>query len=210
MATRKKIYYTTDETTNNLFTKGREWMTSDETEYVGSYHRYLTGEVFTESKWNPKISKPLISYRKKNIDSNIKLYKKLKPRVKTLYQTPNSFTPTISNNNINAGVLTRYFYKKYDVENILETDQKTYNQIQTNVADKKLYTTVTMNWKISGNKQEEYKNGAVVPGVISINTKQIKVAETIMPGISKLLSNPLQYYTDTDFITPTDINGLDS
>ena len=31
-----------------------------------------------------------------------------------------------------------------------------------------------------------------------------------MPGISSKLSNPLEYYTDVDFITPTDINGLDS
>lgn len=210
MATRKKIYYTADETTNDLFTTGRQWMTTDEKEYVGGYHRYLTGEIFTESKWNPKLSKSLIPYREKNTNPNSRLYKKLKPKVKTKYRTPKSFTPTINNNNINAGVITRYFYKKYDSENILETDQKTYNQIQTNVADKKLYATVIMNWKISGNKQDEYKNGAVVSGVISINTKQIKVAETTIPGITKLLSNSLQYYTDTDFITPTDINGLDS
>ena len=195
MATRKKIYYTADETTNDLFTTGRQWMTTDEKEYVGGYHRYLTGEIFTKSKWNPKLSKSLVPYREKNTNPNSRLYKKLKPKVKTKYRTPKSFTPTINNNNINAGVIT---------------DQKTYNQIQTNVADNKLYAIVIMNWKISGNKQDEFRNGAIVPGVISVNTKQIKVAETTIPGISKILSDPLQYYTDTDFITPTDINGLDS
>jgi len=210
MSTRKKIYYTADETTNDLFTTGRQWMTADEKEYIGGYHRYLTGEIFTESKWNPKLSQILVPYRKKNIDPNTQLYKKLKPKIKTRYRTPNSFIPAINNNNINSGVITRYFYKKYDVENIFETDQKTYNQIQTNIADKKLYATVIMNWKISGNKQDEYKNGALVPGVISTNIKQVKVAEKTIPGISKILSNSLQYYTDTIFTPITDINGLDS
>ena len=210
MATRKKIYYTIDEITNNLFTTGRQWMTTNEKEYVGAYHRYLTGEIFTESKWNPKLSKPLIPYREKNANPNAKLYKKLKPGIKTKYRTPNSFTPNINNNNISSGFIIRYFFKKYDAENILETDQKTYNQIQTNIADKKLYATSVINWKISGNKEDAFQSGAIVPGVISINSKQVKVAEATIPGISKLLSNPLQYYTDTDFITPTDINGLDS
>ena len=210
MATRKKIYYTADETTNDLFTTGRQWMTTDEKEYVGGYHRYLTGEIFTESKWNPKLSKPLIPYLEKNTDPNARLYKKLKPKVKTKYRTPKSFTPSINNNNINTGIVTRYFYKKYDSENIFETDQKTYNQIQTNIADNKLYSIVTMNWKISGNKEDEFRNGAIIPGVISTNTKQVKVAEKTISGISKILSNPLQYYTDTIFTPVTDINGLDS
>jgi len=88
--------------------------------------------------------------------------------------------------------------------------QKIYNQIQTNIADKKLYATVIINWKISGNKEDEFRNGAIVPGVISTNTKQVKVAEKTISGISKILSNPLQYYTDTIFTPVTDINGLDS
>jgi len=45
-----------------------------------------------------------------------------------------------------------------------------------------------------------------VPGVIELNTKEIQRMEQTLPGISKKLTNPLQYYTDTDFVVPRDIN----
>ena len=47
-------------------------------------------------------------------------------------------------------------------------------------------------------------------GVISKNIKQTRIANKTLLGISDILTDPLQYYTDTDFIKPTDINGLDS
>ncbi len=66
MAYRKKLYYPENQIQRNLFTKGQEWMTLDDwKEYQGFYHKYATGEVFTEKDWDPIRSKVLVKYKKK-------------------------------------------------------------------------------------------------------------------------------------------------
>ena len=49
---RLKLYYPVDEITNDLYTYGSELMTEDNVEYIGAFHRYITGEVYTKSKWD--------------------------------------------------------------------------------------------------------------------------------------------------------------
>jgi hypothetical protein len=210
MAIRKKTYYTADETTNNLFTQGKEWMTLDRIEYKGAYHKYLTGEVYTESTWNSKTSELLIAYESPTTDTKTTLYRSLKPNITTLYDLPTSISANITANDINAGVIIRYFYKRYDNEKVFETSKKVYLDIQNDVIDKKLYVTATVDWFITGEKQDTTFRGAYVAGVVTKNSQQIKQVSKTLPGISDILTDPLQYYTDTDFIAPVDINGLDS
>ena len=63
---------------------------------------------------------------------------------------------------------------------------------------------------ITGSKPDYIVNNIKKSGVISKNIKQTRIANKTLLGISDILTDPLQYYTDTDFIKPTDINGLDS
>ena len=207
---RIKTYYTADETTNNLFTTGKEWQTLDGVEYKGAYHRYLTGEIYTGAVWDYRTSQKLIRYESTITDNKDKTYKKLKSELKLKFSTPNVVSISITPQDIQRGYIIRYFFKKYDSANIQETDLKNYNVIISNAADKKLYTTLTFKWYITGNQQDTYKNGVLVTGIISKNSKIISQANQKLKGISNLLTNPLQYYTDTEFIQPTDINGLDS
>ena len=208
---RQKTYYTADETTNNLFTKGKQWMTTDNIEYKGAYHRYLTGEIYTQTKWNSKTSKKLIPYVSPGtVNKSTIQYRKLKPKIKTKFKSFQPGTTTITSENIASGILNRYFVKKYDNDKIFETDKTTYDSLSNNLIDRKLYKFQQIKWYITGPKQDEYIAGATKKGVVTKNTEQINLAKVKLPDISKLLSNPLQYYTDTDFITPTDINGLDS
>jgi hypothetical protein len=210
MATRRKTYYTADETTNNLFTTGKQWMTADRVEYKGAYHKYLTGEVFTGATWNGKTSQALFLYESPAENKEITLYRTLKPNINTLYDEPKSASATITKTNIDSGVVRRYFYKKYDNEKVFETDIKTYENIQKNFIDKKLYVIASIDWFITGEKQDTTFRGAYIAGVITKNSRQIKQVSKTLPGISDILTDPLQYYTDTDFIAPVDINGLDS
>jgi len=207
---RKKTYYTADETTNNLLTTGKEWMTEDGVEYKGAYHRYITGETYTESTWNFKTSKKLIRYENFNTDNKTRIYKKLKPNIQTNYSTLNSILPRITNKDIQQGYINRYFFKKYDSDKIIETDKTNYDMIISESADKKLYKYITFKWYITGEKQDTNEYGIRRMGVITKNSKAISAANKSLPGILNLLTNPLQYYMDRIFITPTDINGLDS
>ena len=207
---RQKTYYTADETTNNLFTKGKQWMTTDNVEYKGAYHRYLTGEIYTQSKWNSKTSKKLIPYiSPSNINKDTVIYRKLKSKIKTKFKSFQPGTATITIENIAAGILNRYFVKKYDNEKIFEIDKATYDSLSNNLIDNKLYTKQQIKWYITGPKQDQFTAGATTKGVVTKNIEQINLAKVKLTGITKLLSDPLQYYTDSDFIAPTDINGLD-
>ena len=73
---RLKLYYTADEITSNLYTSGSQFMTEDNVEYRGTYHSYITGEVYTGSTWNAKTSKKLITFLIVNFLSLLKAHKK--------------------------------------------------------------------------------------------------------------------------------------
>jgi hypothetical protein len=200
---RKKLYYSADEITNNLYTSGSLLMTELGTEYIGLYHSYITGETYTNGTWNPITSVKLIPYVQSNKTTNV--YNALK-QLNTKFKSIQASNPIVTVQDRNAGYITRYFLKKINEMLFIEVNEQTWKQWQTNKIDSNLYTGVTIQWAISGNIEDTYRNGSKVLGVISKNKKQIQAAEFDCPGISKKLTNPLELYTDTDFVVPRDIN----
>ena len=202
---RKQIYYSDNEITDNLYTSGLEWMLQENnSEYIGLYHRYLTGEVFTEATWNPVLSQKLIPYETK--DSKTYVYTKLKPNIATKYVNANSAYPTITNDDRKAGFIYRYFIKRYDSKFATEILDADYQKWLNSDIDPVLYQAIKIKWIITGPKQTIDINGIKTIGVYEQNLQIIKISEQTMPGISATLTNPVQYYSDTDFIAPPDIN----
>ena len=61
---RLKAYYPKDQIIPGLYTNGQEWMLEeDDSEYIGSYHRYTDGNVVTLSEYIPNKSKFLVPYK---------------------------------------------------------------------------------------------------------------------------------------------------
>ena len=202
---RKQIYYSDNEIIDNLYTSGLEWMLQENnSEYIGLYHRYLTGEVFTEATWNPVLSQKLIPYETK--DSKTYVYTKLKPNITTKYVNANSTYPTITNDDRKAGFIYRYFIKRYDSKFATEILDADYQKWLNSDIDPVLYQAIKIKWIITGPKQTIDINGIKTIGVYEQNLQIIKISEQTMPGISATLTNPVQYYSDTDFIAPPDIN----
>lgn len=206
---RLKLYYPVDEITNDLYTLGREFMTTDNVEYIGPFHRYTTGEVYTESSWNSKTSKQLIAFKEQN-KSVQTVYKSLRPDIRLAYSIPKALIPIPSKQNINMGSMIRYFIKQINDDSILEIDKAQYELWQNNGIDKKIYQAVQITWYITGEIADITKNGVTVSGVQSKNQKQIQFASQTIPGIKMILTDLLEYYTDADYSVPVDINGLDS
>ena len=75
--------------------------------------------------------------------------------------------------------------------------------------DPHLFTAISLLWKISGNTTDTQQGVVKIPGVQTTNLNTIKRVESQMPGISMYLNDPLQFYTDVDFVAPKDINRLD-
>jgi hypothetical protein len=205
---RIKSYYTTDETMNNLYTFGEEYMTLDRKEYKGPYHRYTTtNEIYTESVWNIRLSKQLIKYVKNN--TTVDSYKNLK-NIRVASQTPNSSAPTINKSVIDSGILTRYFIKKLNEYNVIEIDQQQYNDWINQKIDRTLYTAVLLTWHITGNLQDTTVNNVYTPGVITKNRQSIITAADQIPELFTYLTNLSEFYIDSTFYIPVDINRLDS
>ena len=205
---RLKSYYSADEITNNLYALSNEWMTADNIEYIGAYHKYSTGEVYTQATWNPAKSVKLVKFEDSTTDKFT--YKKLNPSKKLKYQTPVNMPTIITQNNINSGAVIRYFLQKRNSQNIIEINQDQFSKWKIKQIDNIMYNGIKLPWYITGPKSDTFKNNVKIIGVKTKNIQQVKNANKKMPGIQKLLTNPLQYYTDTTFIKPIDINGLDS
>ena len=200
---RKRLNYTPNQITNNLYTFGKEWTTVDNVEYIGPYHTYTTGETFTESTWNPDKSKKLIAYIEET-DAK-KVYKQLKT-LQTSTQSPTPYFPIPTVEDRVAGYITRYFIKKCNDLNIIEIDSNQYTDWTIGRIDNNLYTAVQIKWWITGDIINRTENSVVIYGVTFKNKTAVLQADETMPGIREKLTNYTAYYTDTEFNAPADIN----
>lgn len=209
---RLKLYYPVDEITTNLYTTGKEWMTTDNKEYIGLYHLYTTGEAYTQPNWNPRSSLQLIPYQEVTTENRKNIvYQELTNDINAgTYVSLKSTPVQIRKQDIINGFISRYFLKKHNESAIIETNQLQFKQWQSNVMDSKLYSATSLTWFISGNINDERINGYLVEGVITKNKKEVQRASTFLPEIVSHLTNLTEYYTDSIFNIPVDINGLDS
>ena len=204
---RLRLHYTPNQITKALYTTGSEWQTEARVEYIGPYHTYTTGEVYSETEWNPQKSIKLLPFVTESKD--VSAYKQLKT-ITVQTQTPQSYTPIVNQNDRVAGFITRYFIKKTNESKIIEIDLQQYNAYLAKRIDKNLYQTIAIKWIITGTLETQYRNGVELPSVMQQNLNAIRVAQETMPGINIVLSNPIQFYSDVDIVVPKDINGLDS
>jgi hypothetical protein len=201
---RQKAYYTTNEITSNLYTSGSQWQLEDGNEYIGLYHKYATGEVYTRATWNPTLSKKLVTY--KPAETNNLKYMDIS-KISVTYMVPKSTLIYPSSVQRQSGSYTRYFIKKINDSNILEIDQLQYEAWQSRKIDPNLYIAIQITWSISGNIDDVRINNIIQYGVRTKNLNAIQQAKKTMPDIVFKLTNPLEYYSDIDFIVPADINA---
>lgn len=201
---RHKVYYTVDEITNNLYTEGLELMYPDGTNYRGLYHKYTTGEIYTRANWHPTLSKKLIPYEQ--IDDSMTFYKQEKKNIKTKYKSIESYNPVITLEDINKGFIRRYFVQNVTDLNITEVSPELFLQYQQNLLDNNLYKALELPWIISGILQSETTNGVIVNGVYDKNKKTVEINNIEMPGLNSKLVNLTEFYTDTTYIVPENIN----
>lgn len=200
---RIKLFYSPDEITNNLYTFGKEWMNADAVEYIGLYHKYTTGEVYTEGKWNPNKSIKLFEYQA--IDTLKYQYQQLK-EINTISISPIQYQPENSITGVSQQIQRYFIQKKNEPDIIIEIDDAQYELFLTNKIDQNIYTAVQLTWYITGPINDVVINDTKQLGIITRNRNSVKSAEQFMPGIGKKLDNLLELYTDTDFVVPRDIN----
>lgn len=201
---RQRLHYSKDQIITDLYTYGNEWMYEDTIEYIGPYHKYTTGEIYTEPMWNEKLSKKLIVYQ--DTTTSKYRYKQIKPDIKTKYKYVNGYSIEVSNTDVANGFVTRYFIKKLNDSNITEIDKKTYDDFNSVIIDPNLYLVISIKWYITGDINTTTKNGITTIGVYDKNKSALLAADKKMPGIISKLPDLIELYRSTGFIIPVDIN----
>lgn len=208
MESRKKLYYADNQIEKNLYTKGKEWMTLDDwKEYSGPYHRYITGEVFTEAEWNPFTSKKLVRYRLRS-DSYFK-YLDLKhfkvinneKRKKTggsnefyKYKAPRVVRRSVTPAEAKTGVMNRYFiYKRNEPNRVFfEVDFNQVKDYQKNNSgiNQYLYGLLVIPWKIIGPERDVFNNGLLSkPGVVDTNKRLVEKFSKQFRLLGQMINN---------------------
>jgi hypothetical protein len=204
---RIKSYYSANEIVNNLYTTGQELMTTDNVEYIGLYHKYTTGEVYSQPTWDKNKSVKLIKY--KDQPESVIEYNKISD-IEINYKSFNTYNVAITKENINTGYVDRFIIKRANDNVFYEVNSDTYDMYTNEDIDPVLYLAVKFKWYITGNTNDVIRGNILIPGVPSNNYKELQTAEKTVPNITSYLKDLLQYYVDNDNVTPKDINGLDS
>ena len=161
---RFKTYYPISEITTDLYTPGKQLMTTDNVEYIGAYHKYLTGEVYTKARWEPDVSIILIPYIDQTIPNKNMTYFKLKPEIQLARIGITSHNVVVTATDYNRGILQRFFIKKRNDNTIIEINKQQFNAWKSDRIDKKLYIAMEIAWYIAG-PANDIITDILVPGV---------------------------------------------
>lgn len=213
MTSRKRAYYSEEQIQKNLFTNGKEWMTLDDwKEYIGPYHKYSTGEVFTEIYWMPNVSMKLIPYRHrsktyfkyadlveyKNINGNkVKELGSLENNMGNLRAPVYKKLPP-KNDDFTKGYMKRCFaYKRNEIDKVfLEIDQSQLVDYNTKGGglNNIMYGILEIKWKLTGPEFDEYYGEILVkPGVVDTNSRIIEENSKKFRIFSKIVNNPREF-----------------
>jgi len=199
---RERIYYTKAQIKTGLKTGGGEWMFTDGTEYIGQYHTYSTGEVFTDSNYVKDKSRKLIPYVDVNkvfdeTDSIIDFSKNFEyDAIKSVdvQKSVKSNEPVsdIYNRKVKNSRIKRLFAYKVNDGQILELDEIGYGNFGTKDGlDAILWRKFSIDWKVQGpdydilDSQGNVKEG----GIIDENRRTIEKYSEEYPTLSKRITD---------------------
>lgn len=208
MASRLKIYYPESQIRKGRYTRGGEWMLEDGTEYVGAYHSYITGEVFTMPEWNERASMKLIPLRP--VGDEHDAYRKAlmgykdpsTGEVKIIdtewdvrrYKAPKHKVVTPEQSDYERGYYIRYIVGKrndasYPLREVAMSDVETYDSAGTGI-NKFLFKLIEVKWKLTGPEYDVIENGSIrMAGVVDTNRRTVFSKNQELFGVSDFLRN---------------------
>lgn len=124
-----------------------------------------------------------------------------------MYTSPLSNKPKISQQDINSGFVNRYFVRNISLKNVTEVDVKQYEVFRKNP----MYQTIKLPWIIMGNANDTVGiDGKLIYGTRHKNSITVAFYERQLPGLSRVLRNPLEYFYGVmnSVITPRQEIGI--
>jgi hypothetical protein len=201
---RSKLYYPKTAITENLYTNGGEYMFETGTMYVGYYHKYDTGEVFTRPVWDPNKSIKLLPYTdisglpagSYQTPGQLKAFL-LSDLNQKKYKNPISNTTSPSDDDYIRGYYYRYFtVKRNEPEKMTEITRTEFlNAGNVSGINTFLYKVGKIKWHLIGDEYDtKNQNGVVIKkGVIDNNAREVFALLQTYPYIYTLFGDYRQY-----------------
>lgn len=205
---RSRVYYSKAQITNGLITNGGEWMYLDTTEYIGQYHKYVTGEVFSESNFVEGKSRRLIPYidvasigsvNDMGIDiaTNYEYDRVKQVDIKKTF-IPNQNVEEITDKDTKRAYFERYFGYKQNDGRVLELSQEDYAKIGTKDGlAAPIWVGFKLKWKIKGPVYDilDEMGNIKESGVFDTNKRTVELYSEQYPNLKSKLLDFLEYYT---------------
>ena len=203
---RSRIYYSKAQIKNGLVTEGEEWMTIDNVEYIGQYHTYVTGEVFTQPTFVDGKSRKLIPFIDlskigETDDIGMDVAKNFEYDTITKLDVldtliPNPGIEEITEEDLTNGFFERYFGYKYDGR-CLELNKENYDKIGSDegLTDVQ-WTKVKLKWKIKGPVRDvrDSDGKMIEAGVFDTNKRTVFLISEDFPNFKNKLLDYLEFY----------------
>jgi hypothetical protein len=216
---RKRLYYPSSQITNNLYTAGKEFMTINNVEYIGFYHKYIDGSVMSGAVYDKVESKTLNNYidtvqqpefiiynQSLNNGNQSKSTRSYNIQPKFAYSAP------IENDFI-TGTFKRYFIKRRNytsLSDIFEIDAeqfKLWRKVKTGI-DETLYNAIEIDWKLTGPLHDIVDNDTIVTyGVSDTNERTIRSNSVMFIGLDKYITD-FKEFTVYSPLCPTEFKQI--
>ena len=201
---RQREYYTKGQTNNGLVTEGQQWMLVDGTEYIGQYHTYITGEVFTNASFVSGVSKILIPYIDLQEISELGVdfkrnfeYDNIKTITINESGTPNPKLVEPTDKDRINGYVVRLFAQKVNDENVLiEINKDDIKNVgKPEGMDKNLYKTFSLRWKVSGPDDDvlDSAGNIIESGIEPTNRRTRDLKSEQYPELKNLLKDLTEF-----------------
>lgn len=106
---------------------------------------------------------------------------------------PQSYKPKITESDMNAGSIARYFVKFISNPSIVEVDKDQYEYFKNN----SYYTAIKIPWMITGNLNTVVTNNVERLGIEDQNKKIVQYFNQQLPGLNRKIKNFLQFANPT-------------
>ena len=172
-----------------LSTQGGELMYADTLqEYVGDYHVYPNGAIYSDAEYNQKTSKELIKFIEPLQNPICQVYLRISRKLFVNYIPPTQIFKTVTSEDYRVGFVDRYVIQKINEPNqIWEVDLDTFksmNRFNQPGLNEYIYRRDFIKWRITG--AADY--------VFEWNSNAIQELEDTIPGVgTRLFTDPLEF-----------------
>jgi len=157
----RPVYTPLEKIKTSLYTSGKEWMfLNNNEEYIGLYHQYPNGSVFSEAQFND-LSQELIQYAPPIETDFGGIYYNLTQARFNNYVEPTYYQPIPNDSDYDNANITRYFVqKRNDLSQIIEVDAQAFKSVNRKNQigiDAGRYRKTSIQWSISGPRDDVQK-----------------------------------------------------